>query len=150
MPDIILRPTTKFIRAAYVIVVVLIAAAFAAWIAMHQEPAWVPAVLAVLFLLPMRQQIRRQSIKVTIGPDKLRYESGLLGKTTRTLQLAKIQDVRVEQSFGQRLLGIGNLSIETAGEASRLTVASIDRPQEIADEIMRRSEQAGIQRSQHV
>jgi len=47
-----------------------------------------------------------------------------------------VQDVRVDQSLGQRLLQIGNLSIETAGEASRLTMENIDNPQQVADEII--------------
>ena len=53
-----------------------------------------------------------------------------------------MQDVRVDQSLPQRLAGVGTLSIETAGEASRLAVGDIDQPQVLADEIMRRSELA--------
>jgi len=41
----------------------------------------------------------------------------------------------VHQRAGQRMFGVGDLSIETAGEASRLTIPEIDRPQQIADYI---------------
>ena len=54
----------------------------------------------------------------------------------RNISLPKVQDVRVEQSAGQRIFGIGNVSIETAGEASRLTMRNIDRPQTVADEVL--------------
>ena len=42
----------------------------------------------------------------------------------------------------QRVFNVGNLSIETAGEASRLTLSSVDEPHKLADEIMNRA-QAG-------
>jgi membrane protein YdbS with pleckstrin-like domain len=38
----------------------------------------------------------------------------------------------------QRLFGVGNIHIETAGESSRLTLFDVDKPQELADEIMNR------------
>lgn len=140
MADIVVRPTMKFIKAGYAGVIVLVVAGSVLWYMMHPDPVWVPAVLLLLLLWPLSHHIRRQSAKVTISGDKLRYELGLLSKTTRTIQLAKIQDVRVDQSLMQRMFGVGNVSIETAGEASRLTVRHIDLPQAIADEIMARAQ----------
>ncbi len=52
------------------------------------------------------------------------------------MELAKVQDVRVDQTLGQRMLNIGDLSLETAGETSRIVMQSIDRPQEAADHIL--------------
>ena len=72
--------------------------------------------------------------------DRLRYETGLASKSTRTIQLAKIQDVRVDQRLSQRIFNVGDLSIETAGEASRLTIHNVDDPQGLADEVMSRSQ----------
>ena len=73
---------------------------------------------------------------MTMVGDKLRYETGMLSKATRTIQLSKVQDVTVRQSLGQRIAGVGDLSIETAGESSRLTFPNIDGPQVIADRII--------------
>ena len=70
------------------------------------------------------------------GPAALR--AGVASRSTRNIQLSKIQDVRVDQGVGQRLFGVGNLAIETAGESSRLTLFNVDKPQELADEIMNR------------
>jgi len=55
------------------------------------------------------------------------------------MELAKIQDVRVHQSMGQRLLNIGNIDIETAGERGTLIIRNIDRPQTVADFILESS-----------
>ncbi len=139
MPGIVIRPTLKFIKLAYVALLLLIAAGFAIWISLAKEPWWAPSFLAVLLLWPLARQIRRSAAKATLTEDRLRYETGILSKSTRTIQLPKVQDVRVDQSLFQRMFRVGNVAIETAGEASRLTLVHIDSPQEIADLIMERS-----------
>ncbi len=150
MADIVVRPTMKFIKAGFVLVTLLVLAGWFAWYHYDREPKWVPAVLLVLYLWPLSRQIRRQNSKMTISTDKLRYEVGLLGKSTRTIQLPKIQDVRVDQSLMQRVFGVGSISIETAGEASRLTIHNIDMPQAIADEIMARSQHGPAAQQPHL
>ncbi len=140
MADIVVRPTMKFIKAGYAVLIVLIVAGAITWYSFSLEPAWLPVIFLALLVWPLARHIGRQSTKVTISQDKLRYEVGLLSKTTRTIQLPKIQDVRVDQTLFQRIFGVGNISIETAGEASRLTVRNIDLPQAIADEILARAQ----------
>lgn len=93
----------------------------------------IPAVCAVFALI---RHIQRRLTTLTILNDRLRYESGLFSKTTRTLELAKVQDVRVDQTFSQRIMNIGDLSLETAGGTSRIVILAIDRPQDAADHIL--------------
>ena len=136
----------KQIKVGYFLALLLIIAAvvaYAKYLNSDDYPRWLPALTLLVLLLPIRRHIKRQAIKVTIDGDKLRYEAGLLSKTTRNIQLSKVQDVRVDQSLGQRMLGVGNISIETSGEASRLTVGNIDNPQHIADEIIAASQEHG-------
>jgi uncharacterized membrane protein YdbT with pleckstrin-like domain len=59
----------------------------------------------------------------------------MMSKSTRLIQLPKVQDVRVIQSVGQRMFGVGDISIETAGENSRLVVENLDSPQQLAEQI---------------
>lgn len=151
MADIVVRPTMKFIRAGYIAVAIIIIGGAVAWYTLHPDPPrWVPAMLLLLILWPASKHIKRQMTKVTITPDKLRYELGLLGKTTRTIQLVKIQDVRVDQTLAQRIFGVGSIAIETAGEASRLTLRDIDLPQAIADEVMARAQHGPDAIGQHI
>jgi hypothetical protein len=49
----------------------------------------------------------------------------------------------VDQNVTQRMFGVGNLSLETSGETSRLTIEDVDSPQALADEIMNRSHRQG-------
>jgi uncharacterized membrane protein YdbT with pleckstrin-like domain len=143
MTDRVIHPTLKFIRAAYLIELCLIVAAFIVQkTVIEQGPWWIPLVLLILPLWTLFRHIRRLSVKLSLTGDKLRFETGILSKSTRTIQLAKVQDVRVDQSLAQRIFGVGTIAIETAGEHSRLSVDDIDRPQIVADEIMKRSEEA--------
>lgn len=142
----VIRPSMKQIKVGYLLAVMVVVAAVvihAKYLSPQDQPPWLPAVSLLVLLLPIRRHIKRQAIKVTIDGDKLRYEAGLLSKTTRNIQLSKVQDVRVDQSIGQRMLGVGDISIETSGETSRLTVDNIDDPQAVADEIIAASQEHG-------
>jgi uncharacterized membrane protein YdbT with pleckstrin-like domain len=91
----------------------------------------------LLFSVVMSGAAMRLNLtKLTIAPPQLNFESGLLTKTQRSFNLNKIQDVRVEQSLGERILGIGTISIETASAGGSVRVESIDSPRQVADQIL--------------
>jgi membrane protein YdbS with pleckstrin-like domain len=99
MADRVIRPSTKQIKVLYVmalIVVLATVAAYAKYADPDKYPRWLPAIALIVLLVPIRRQIRRQMVKVTISGDKLRYDLGLLSKTTRNIQLSKVQDVADE------------------------------------------------------
>jgi len=147
MSDMIIRPSMKFIYMGYAVVVLIVAASAAAM--MHlQWPAsvpsswqpWIPWLPALLLLWPLERHFRNRFTKMTILEDRLRYETGILSRNTRTVQLSKVQDVTVRQRIGQRIFGVGDLSIETAGKSSWEAIVNIDRPQAVADHINQLSE----------
>jgi membrane protein YdbS with pleckstrin-like domain len=131
--------SVKTIQIGY-IVCLLAAIGIAGYLlAIHNEDERMWALLALPALAAfylMSRHIQRRLVKLTILEDRLRYEAGFLSKTTRTMELSKVQDVRVDQTVGQRMLNIGNLSLETAGESSRIVMPSVDRPHEAADRIL--------------
>lgn len=139
MSEMVVRPTLKWVRFAYTVwflfafVLVLVCNNY--WQGKHLE--WVALAVGIVWAVwPLRLQIRRRMTKLIVEDDKLRLEVGLLSKTTRTLQLSKIQDITVKQSPLQRLLQLGDLSLETAGESGPLLVRNLDQPQALADQIM--------------
>ena len=142
MSEMIIRPTMKFIYAGYAVVLLIVAAAIAAafrvpwplWIPSPLQP-WIPWLPALLLLWPLKFHILNRLTQMTILDDRLQYETGFFSKTTRTILISRVQDLTVHQRFDQRIFGVGDLSIETAGETSRLTIPGIDRPQEIADHV---------------
>ena len=141
MADIVIRPSLKFIKAGYVCALLVVAAALIVHYKYlvvqypEQRYPYLPLVSLLILLWPIKRHLQRQTVKLTIAGDKLRYETGLTTKSMRIIQLSKVQDVRVIQSFGQRVFGVGDISIETAGENSRLVVENLDRPRELAEQI---------------
>jgi uncharacterized membrane protein YdbT with pleckstrin-like domain len=139
--DITIRPTAKFIKAgAVVAAVIFLGLEIAYFVYWSDQPRALLAVPPLVFLWPVVRAIRRNFTRTTIAGDRLRYELGTVAKSTRNIQLSKIQDVRVDQRLMQRVFGVGNLSIETAGESSRLTLFNVDDPQKLADEILGRAQ----------
>lgn len=139
MPELTILPTAKFIKAGAVLAaIVVLGLEILYWTQWNAGPRWVMALPPLLMVWPVARWFGRQYTKATITGDRLRYEAGIASRSTRNIQLSKIQDVRVDQGVAQRMFGIGNLSIETAGESSRLTLLNVDSPQELADEIMNR------------
>jgi uncharacterized membrane protein YdbT with pleckstrin-like domain len=140
--DLTIRPTAKFIMLRAIFAVLVFLAVEIAWYTQWRENEklrFVPIVAPLVLISPALRALRRQFTKTTIVGDRLRYETGAFAKSTRTLQLSKLQDVRVDQNVIQRIFGVGNLSLETSGEASRLTIEDVDNPQALADEILNRS-----------
>jgi membrane protein YdbS with pleckstrin-like domain len=134
-----IRASLKMVKLGYILCLLLAAAIAVYLLAIHNEDPKMWGLLvvpAILMIFVMIRQIRRRLTKLIILNDRLRYESGLFSKTTRTVELAKVQDVRVDQTLSQRMLKIGDLSLETAGGTSRIVILSIDRPQEAADHIL--------------
>jgi uncharacterized membrane protein YdbT with pleckstrin-like domain len=138
MTDLVIRPTGKFIKSGAVLAaLVVVVLELLIW-PMSEKPAWLIAAPLAAMLWPALRWVRRQCTKAVISGDRLRYETGVLSRSTRNIQLSKIQDVRVDQKLADRMMNVGDLSIETAGETSRLTLPNVDSPQALADEIMTR------------
>lgn len=137
MADIIVRPSTKLIRPLYYLAI-LLAIALYFWNRSLEQPLqpYIYILPVLLVVMAAMKHLGLMFTVMTVAAGKLRYETGMLAKSTRTIEIHKVQDVRVDESLSQRIVGIGNISIETAGETSRLTMANIDKPHAIADKIL--------------
>jgi uncharacterized membrane protein YdbT with pleckstrin-like domain len=146
VPALIIRPTTKFLKAGAALATLLFLALEVMCLTSWNAATGTPLIMVVPVLIliwPALRALRWRFTRAMISGDRLRYETGITSKSTRNIQLSKLQDVRVDQGLFQRIFNIGDLSIETAGETSRLTISNVDSPQELADEIMTRA-QKGI------
>lgn len=138
MPDLIIQPTKKWIRIEYWTVFLVVCVCVGLYVNKFADKAspWVLVAPTLLFLFPLRAQLRRQCTRMALAGDKLRYQTGIFSKTTRTIPVSKIQDVRAHQSVAQRMIGIGDLTVETAGEDGRLTIPNVDDPQAVVEAIL--------------
>ncbi|MGD0772627.1 MAG: PH domain-containing protein [Candidatus Solibacter sp.] len=143
MDDLTIRPTAKFIMVRAIFSVLLFLAVEIAWYTQWRDNPkleFVPIVAFAVLIWPLPGALRRQFTKTTITGDRLHHETGVFAKTTRTIQLSKLQDLRVDQTITQRMFRVGNLSIETAGAASWEAIRDVDNPQSVADEILNRAQ----------
>ena len=142
MSDLTIRPTAKFLIARF-IATGIVFLAIEAWYFMSLKgrsgTELIPFIAPIVFLPAFIRLLARQFTTVTLSGDRLRYVTGAVSKTTRTIQISKLQDVRVDQRPMQRMFAVGDISIETAGETSRLTIPDVDNPQALADEILDRA-----------
>lgn len=137
MADLEIRPTMRFIAAGYALAGVLFLAALAWWIA--QRDAASEAVLlgsAALLLWPAARHLQRQRTRCSLQNGQLRFESGLFTTTVKSIPVANIQDVTVRRTLNQRIWGVGDLLIESAGKSSALEIVNVDDPQKCAERIL--------------
>ncbi len=81
----------------------------------------------------------------TVVPESLIGFGRKSQKTQRNIILDKVRDVSMNQTLGQRLVGVGDLSVEALGESGNITLENVDRPRQVADAIldaMRQSRQS--------
>ena len=137
-----LRPSLKFVKLSYVFCL-LLAVAIGVVLAMEKDNQqvqdwgmWAFILPAILAFFTLIRHIRNRMVKITVTDDRVREEVGFLSKSTRTIELDKIQEVNVRRTMWQRMWGLGDLSMEPAGRSSQLAIESIDRPQQAADHIL--------------
>ena len=86
--------------------------------------------------------LRRQTTEFVVTSHRLIYRSGLFAKQGKEIPLERVNDISFTQSVFERLIGTGDLSIESAGAQSRETFADIPRPSAVQNEIYRQMEEA--------
>jgi len=130
------RPSTKLVRPWYYVGFLVLAFAFFYNNNGPNRSEWLLLLCLPFFIWAIVQHVRQHFTVLTITAGRLRYETGLLRKTTRTIDLRNLQNVRVDQSVMERIFGLGTISLETAGESGAFGMHNVDRPQTVADYIL--------------
>jgi uncharacterized membrane protein YdbT with pleckstrin-like domain len=126
----------RLVRPFYTVAFVLAAIIYGISNNTRTSLEWLLIIPVLLLIWTGWRHLRLRFTTLTIPGTKLRLETGMLSRSTRTLELSRIQDVRVEQSLLQRMMGIGTVAFETAGETGRLSMGNVDNPQAVADFIL--------------
>lgn len=75
----------------------------------------------------------------TITDERIKIRSGLLGKSYEYIELIRVQDVDFEQSFGERLLKLGDITIRSHDASHpEVTLENVRDPQGVY-EIIRKA-----------
>ncbi|HEV7534183.1 MAG TPA: PH domain-containing protein, partial [Acidimicrobiia bacterium] len=81
-----------------------------------------------------------QTTHFVVTSDRLVFRSGILAKHTRDIPLEKVNDLASSQSLFERMIGAGDLLIESAGERGQEVFSDIPHPDAVQQEIYRQME----------
>lgn len=73
--------------------------------------------------------VKCKATKVTVTENELMLEEGILSKSKTELSLENVRTVQIEQSFGQRIFGTGDLKVYTSGDEPEIQVAGMPEPE---------------------
>jgi membrane protein YdbS with pleckstrin-like domain len=81
-----------------------------------------------------------QTTHFVVTSERLVFRSGILAKHTRDIPLDKINDLASSQTFFERIIGAGDLLIESAGERGQESFSDSPQPNAVQQEIYRQME----------
>lgn len=120
----------------------VIAGAVAAGVEGAPDPAvWVVlAVLAIALAWLLARYVRWSTTSLTLTSSRIIERRGVLGRTGREIPLSALCDIAYRQSLLERLIGAGDVMLESAGKDGRETFADLPHPARIHGEIYRQME----------
>jgi membrane protein YdbS with pleckstrin-like domain len=88
------------------------------------------------FIVPLIRHIQRNRVMYTLTPSKIEIDYGIFSKTVRNIPLRNAQDVTVSATLFERMIGVGDVIIDSAAEASKIRMRQIPDPRKHADLIL--------------
>jgi membrane protein YdbS with pleckstrin-like domain len=142
-----LRPHWLTLVVPVLLTVVVAVVVLAAWVVMPagdlQQPARLAVSLlgvAVLLATVVGRVARWATTHFVLTTERLIFRSGLVAKFGREIPLERINDVTFSQSLFERLIGAGDLLLESAGEHGQSRFSNIRDPEAVQLEIYRQME----------
>jgi uncharacterized membrane protein YdbT with pleckstrin-like domain len=136
--------------------VVLILLVFATVLALSWVPndwtwaRWVVGVVAIFVLLVWVVQpvVRWATSQYVLTNRRVIVRSGIIARQGRDMPLARVNDCHFSYGVIDRILGCGDLVVESAGETGRLLIAAVPDVELIQREIFRLHEEDDLRRRQ--
>ncbi len=88
-------------------------------------------VLACLGLWALLRLIRWRSVEFVVTNDRVIYRSGVFAKRGIEIPLARVNNVNFSQGILERMVGAGNLMIESGGEDGQSHFTDVRDPQQV-------------------
>lgn len=87
---------------------------------------------------------KRASVRLRLYPRRVVVERGILSKETKEVFVSDVRTVDTQQGFLQRIFGIGDLKIATAGTSGyEDVIEGLPKPKELKRKIMDRRRDEG-------
>lgn len=127
------------------VVVILIGALLALRYVPDSWPGWVETAVLVLaaFMLvagPVRLIVAWLTSHFVVTSDRVIHREGWFAKKSMEMPLERINDVKFKQSVFERIVGAGDLVIESGGEFGQNRFTDIRKPEQVQKTIYEESE----------
>ena len=91
---------------------------------------------AVFFIRPIIRHMRLKRTIYTLTGAKLEIRTGIFSKDARNIPLRHIDNVEVSETLKERLIGVGDVLIDSAALDTKMVMNNIKNPRKYADIIM--------------
>jgi uncharacterized membrane protein YdbT with pleckstrin-like domain len=96
--------------------------------------------IVAFVLWPVRDTVRFLTSHFVVTSDRLIHRQGWIAKSSMEIPLEALNDVRVQQGVFERVIGAGDLIIESAGERGRQVFEDIREPEHVQKTIYEQGE----------
>jgi uncharacterized membrane protein YdbT with pleckstrin-like domain len=96
--------------------------------------------LVILIWFPLRKFIAWATSNFAVTSDRIIHREGFIAKRTMEIPLEAINDIRFHQSVLERVVGAGDLIIQSASEFGRNVFANIRSPESVQRTIYEQGE----------
>lgn len=142
------RPHWKLLFIPFVwFAILVIVFGGATWIVSGLWWVWLIAVLAVAAFLVIRPLVNWWFTRYVLTTERLITRVGLIAQSGVEIPLERITNVNFSQSVFERLLGAGDLLIESAGSSGQSKFSNIPRPDQFQTLLYKTREQRTIELS---
>jgi uncharacterized membrane protein YdbT with pleckstrin-like domain len=93
-----------------------------------------------LLLFTVLPIMRWMFTNFVLTTDRIITRRGIVAKQSKEIPLERINDIAFNQSVFERMIGAGDLLIESAGERGQERISDVRKPEEVQREIYRISE----------
>ena len=104
------------------------------------RPAVLIAALVAFVFLAVIPFLRWMYTNFVLTSDRLITRTGIIAKNSKEIPLERINDVTFTQSIIERMLGAGDLLVESAGERGQTRISNVRNPEQVQLTIYKETE----------
>jgi membrane protein YdbS with pleckstrin-like domain len=115
------------------------------------DPVLIAALILVVIVLVrfVRRYARWATTNMTLTNERLILRAGVFAKSGREIPLARINDISYRQRFIERMIGAGDLLVESAGERGQEVLRMVPRPMRLQQGIHQQLASAGSDKTRY-
>ncbi len=89
------------------------------------------------------EPLTSRSTKYMLTSERIRVQTGMIGKKAEQLELFRVKDVKVTRNLRQRARGCGDLEVVSSDKTTpELTLSSVKDPDQLAEQIRKAAREA--------